>query len=491
MKALIVVNNPKDWPFQIPGVEVVAARSYLTQPAYSELRGSKVFNLCRSYRYQALGYYVSLLATARGHKPVPTVGTIQDLKASEIVRIRSDELDALIQKSLAAIVSKTFVLSIYFGRNLARRYDKLSAHLFKLFHAPLLRAAFTRSRSGRWHLQSVLPISADDIPKNHRPFVLEVATEYFQGGRWTVPKRKVPRYDLAILFDANEAEAPSDERAIGKFIKAANQLGMNAYVIQKDEYASLAQFDALFIRETTNVNHHTYRFSRRAFAEGMVVIDDPDSILRCTNKVYLKELLDRYKVPAPSTMVVHKENIAAVVETLGFPLILKQPDSAFSQGVVKVSTAEELDASAERLLAKSELIIAQEYLPTEYDWRIGIIDREPLWAAKYFMAKKHWQIIKTDATGGRRYGKVEAVPLSEVPSAVLRAALRAAGLIGDGLYGVDVKQRERRVYTVEVNDNPSIESGYEDAVLKDTLYDRIMQVFLKRLEARQQGRAST
>src|SRR5690606_38500233 len=235
-----------------------------------ELRGSKVFNLCRSYRYQALGYYVSLLATARGHKPVPTVGTIQDLKASEIVRIRSDELDALIQKSLAAIVSKTFVLSIYFGRNLARRYDKLSAHLFKLFHAPLLRAAFTRSRSGRWHLQSVLPISADDIPKNHRPFVLEVATEYFQGGRWTVPKRKVPRYDLAILFDANEAEAPSDERAIGKFIKAANQLGMNAYVIQKDEYASLAQFDALFIRETTNVNHHTYRFSRRAFAEGMV-----------------------------------------------------------------------------------------------------------------------------------------------------------------------------------------------------------------------------
>src|SRR5690606_16381718 len=238
-------------------------------------------------------------------------------------------------------------------------------------------------------------------------------------------------------------------------------------------------------------NHHTYRFSRRAFAEGMVVIDDPDSILRCTNKVYLKELLDRYKVPAPSTMVVHKENIAAVVETLGFPLILKQPDSAFSQGVVKVSTPEELDASAERLLAKSELIIAQEYLPTEYDWRIGIIDREPLWAAKYFMAKKHWQIIKTDAAGGRRYGKVEAVPLSEVPSAVLRAALRAAGLIGDGLYGVDVKQRERRVYTVEVNDNPSIESGYEDAVLKDTLYDRIMQVFLKRLEARQQGRAST
>jgi glutathione synthase/RimK-type ligase-like ATP-grasp enzyme len=317
--------------------------------------------------------------------------------------------------------------------------------------------------------------------------VAEVANEYFTGRRWTAPKRKLARYDMAILFDPEDEEPPSDERAIAKFVKAAQALGMNAWIIQKDEYASLAEFDALFIRETTNVNHHTYRFSRRAFAEGMVVIDDPDSILRCTNKVYLKELLDRYKVPAPKTMVVHRDNLASVAATLGLPCILKQPDSAFSQGVVKVDDEQSLLEEAERLLSKSDLVIAQAFFPTEFDWRIGVIDNQPLWAAKYFMARKHWQIIKNESRG-RRYGKVEAVDLGDAPEHVVKTAVRAASLIGDGLYGVDLKEDGKRAYVVEVNDNPSLEAGYEDVVLEDALYERIMQVFLHRLEARQQGR---
>ena len=63
--------------------------------------------------------------------------------------------------------------------------------------------------------------------------------------------------------------------------------------------AGSAEFDALFIRETTLVNHHTYRFARRAASEGLVVIDDPESILKCTNKVFLAELLSRHKMPMP------------------------------------------------------------------------------------------------------------------------------------------------------------------------------------------------
>src|SRR3569832_2432889 len=79
MPALIVVDNVKEWEFETPGVEVVDARSYLTRPEYGEVRGVKVFNLCRSYKYQSLGYYVTLLATARGHKPLPNFITVQDM----------------------------------------------------------------------------------------------------------------------------------------------------------------------------------------------------------------------------------------------------------------------------------------------------------------------------------------------------------------------------------------------------------------------------
>jgi len=487
MRALIVVNNPRDWSFSTPDVEVVSARNYVTRKEFSELRGVTVFNLCKSYRYQSLGYYVSLLAAARGHKPVPSVATIQDFKATEIFRIRSEELDDQIQTSLAPIQSSSFVLSIYFGKNLAKRYDRLSAHLFRLFYAPMLRASFTRSRGGHWYMSSIAPIPSGEIPEAHRDFVETQARHYFEQRRWSAPKPAVSRYDLAILFDPKDEEPPSDERAISKFIKAAQRLGISATIIGKDDFAHLAEYEALFIRETTNVNHHTYRFARRAHAEGLVVIDDPDSILRCTNKVYLAELLERNKLPAPRTVVLHRDNVGQVAETLGLPCILKRPDSAFSQGVVKVTTESELRAEAERMLASSDLVIAQEFFPTDFDWRIGVLAGKPLWAAKYHMAPKHWQIIK-DHGAGRRYGRVEAMALEDVPRAVVTTAVKASNLIGDGLYGVDLKQRGRRVSIVEVNDNPSLEAGYEDAVLKDALYDRIMEVFLARIEARSLGR---
>jgi glutathione synthase/RimK-type ligase-like ATP-grasp enzyme len=54
--------------------------------------------------------------------------------------------------------------------------------------------------------------------------------------------------------------------------------------------------------------------------------------------------------------------------------------------------------------------------------------------------------------------------------------------VGDGLYGVDMKQRGDEFYLIEVNDNPSIEAGCEDRVLGDKLYLRIMKSLLRRIE---------
>ena len=87
MPILLVVDNPKRWPLNIEGVEVVNSRSYLVEPAYMARRGTRVFNLCRSYRYQSIGYYVTLLAEARGHKPIPSVSTVRDLQSPGVVRV--------------------------------------------------------------------------------------------------------------------------------------------------------------------------------------------------------------------------------------------------------------------------------------------------------------------------------------------------------------------------------------------------------------------
>jgi glutathione synthase/RimK-type ligase-like ATP-grasp enzyme len=487
MYILVVVDNPRRWPLNISGVEVVSARRYITDPAYTRLDETRVFNLCKSYSYQSTGYYVSLLAAARGHKPLPDVSTIRDLQFPTIVRIASENLEDEIKRSLSGHHGDQFTLSIYFGRNLARRYDRLSMELFNLFRAPLLRAHFVREK-GRWELQNVGPIAVSDVPASHHDFIVEVASDFFRGRGRRFRNRAPNAFSLAILVNPADPHPPSNARALKKFIKAAERLGMDAEIIDRDAYSRLPEYDALFIRETTSVTSHTFRFARRAEAEGLVVIDDPPSILKCTNKVYLEELLARHRVPTPKSIIVHRDNVNQLPEDMGFPLILKQPDSSYSLGVIKIEDRAQLERETPAMLEDSELLIAQEFLPTEFDWRIGVLDGKAFYACKYFMASKHWQIVSRNNQRVDE-GRVETIPLKQVPEQVLKVAVKAARLIGDGLYGIDLKQIGKRVVVIEINDNPSIDAGFEDGLLKDRMYDTVMKSFLRRIKARHPVRA--
>lgn len=46
---------------------------------------------------------------------------------------------------------------------------------------------------------------------------------------------------------------------------------------------------------------------------------------------------------------------------------------------------------------------------------------------------------------------------------------------------------ENRCYVIEVNGNPSVDAGNEDTLLKDAFYREVMNVFLKRVEARKRA----
>ncbi len=483
MRALLVVDNPKRWPLDIPGTETIAARDYLTERRYSELRGAKVFNLCRSYRYQSVGYYVSLLAEARGHRPLPSIATLQELRSRRVVKTLSEDLDERVQQLLKSLRSDDFTLSIYFGQNLAQRYAPLAQALFSIFPAPLLRARFERAGS-RWELRAVNVIGANEIGDEHLGFIAEAAARHFQRAN-PVRRRRNPRFDLAILVNPAEEEPPSNARALQRFERAAEAVGLSAAIITQEDAGRLAEFDALFIRETTAVNHATFRIASRAEAQGLVVIDDPRSIIRCTNKVFLAELLERHEIATPRTLIVHRGNIDHIGEVCGFPCVLKAPDSAFSAGVIKVEDAPELKAALEGFFATSDLVVAQEFVPTDFDWRVGLIDGRPLYVCRYHMAKKHWQVIRRDESGQTAAeGAVDTLSVAEAPADIVRAATRAANLIGDGLYGVDLKRVGRRAIVIEVNDNPNIDAGYEDRVLKDALYREVMGSMLRRIMVR-------
>jgi len=485
VSVLVVIENPEECPLCFTGIEPLPARGYLADAELAAQRGARVFNICLSYRYQSIGYYVSLLAEARGHKAVPSITTIQDMKSVGLIRLASDELSDLMQKLLAGREPGKLSLYAYFGKCPDKALEPLASRLFKTFPAPFIRADF--SFSGGWQLVNVSPATVKEIPPEDHEFAAARASEHFAGRKLSIPKRQVSRFDLAILADPKEQRPPSDPRALKRFARAAEALGMGVEFITRDDSGRLSEFDGLFIRETTSVDHHTYRMARKAAAEGLVVIDDPQSILRCTNKVFLAEILSRQRVPIPRTVILHSRNLAEVLPELGLPCILKVPDSSFSQGVFMARDPEVLAVTVRRMLKKSELVIAQEFMPTDFDWRVGVLDNRALYVCKYFMAPHHWQILGKGKGGRDVYGRVESLPVAKAPKSVVRTALKAAGAIGNGLYGVDLKQVGKKVVVIEVNDNPSIEAGAEDDVLGMELYQRIMEVFLDRMRERTRG----
>ena len=406
---------------------------------------------------------------------------MQDLKGRDGPRVFRAETDDLVQTSLAPLESDTYALDVFFGRSHAKRHARLARALFNLFPAPLLRARFKRGQ--RWEIIGLSAIALDDVAPGQRAFMQAAASDYFAGKRPTRKRVKRARYDLAILHNPAEKEPPSDPKALKLFRHAAEDLGFGVEFLERSDFGRLLEFDALFIRETTAVNHHTYRFARRAAQDDLVVIDDPDSILRCTNKVWLAQRMTRAGVPTPQTLILHRGNLKDVAEQIGFPCVLKQPDSAFSRGVVKIDDEAELRRVARELLERSDLLVVQAFVPTEYDWRIGVLGGQPLYACRYFMAPSHWQIIKRDEAG-KQEGDAETLPIDAVPTRVLDVAMKAAATVGKGLYGVDLKQFGKRVALIEVNDNPSIDAGVEDQVLGNDLYRIVMQHMLDRLDER-------
>lgn len=479
MKPLVIVDSPKRWPLHIPGTELVSTYDYLSDPTFGQGPGRKVFNLCRSLRYQSSGYYVSLLADARRHRPLPSVSAIQGFKLAPVIRAASEELADLIQTSLRRIRSDKYELSVYFGHAMAAGHERLALGVFNAFPAPLLRARF--ERDGSWRLTSVRAIGLGEVPESHRPFVVEKAELYLRRSPRRGKSSPPTKYDLAILHDPSNTLPPSNKKALKKFIEAGESLGIDCELIERDAYGRIAEFDGLFIRETTAVNHYTYRFARRALAEGLTVIDDPQSIVRCTNKVFLAETLTRHRLPVPKTLILSKENALEAIRSIGYPCVIKQPDSSFSAGVSRIDSEDEVDAKLNDLFEVSELLIAQEFVPTDFDWRVGVLGGRALWVCRYNMAPGHWQIVQRDDKGVHE-GSFAALSVDDAPKDVVRLAVRSAALMGDGLYGVDLKVINGKAVVIEVNDNPNIDAGVEDSVLGSWLYEAVMQHFLRKFE---------
>jgi glutathione synthase/RimK-type ligase-like ATP-grasp enzyme/ribosomal protein S18 acetylase RimI-like enzyme len=479
---VVVMDEENGLELDLPGLAFATAGEYITDKRYSSSTRFHVLNFCKSYKTHSLGYYVSLLAAARNHRITPSVMSVKDASNRSIAQSIFDEIADLVAERLAKWPGRDFAFTVILGRTPNAQFAGLARKLFTLFELPFFSVELERRE--HWEIRKISILSYRSVCCDHAALLRDALRAYCERKRHFRTRLKNYKYDLAILVDPDEKTPPSCPGALKKFRAAAEKTGFSVEFIGRQDQRRLCEFDALFIRETTAIENHSYAMARQAYTDGLVVIDDPWSILLCSNKVYLHERLANAGVAQPKGFVLTKKMCSPqYLATLPLPLVLKLPEGSFSRAVFLAHSVDELRGHLAKMFADSALVIAQEFMQSDYDWRLGVMDNMPLFACKYYMASGHWQIYNWQAAEGEELsGRSETLPIAEVPACIVKAALKATALIGNGLYGVDLKEVGGKAYVIEVNDNPNIDVGVEDLLLGDELYLRIMQSIFNRIE---------
>ncbi len=499
------------------GVRCVSAGDFLAGRVQVD-PGRPVVNLCRERGYLSHAWYVSLLAEARGCVPLPEPALLEAhldrrardraLREEGVDLLDREEIEARVQAMIEAGVpapggvpivddpdepkprlptaDERLVFRIFAGRPWPTTsaagqpaLPRLARRIFNAWPLPLAQAELVRD-AGRWRLVDLRPVDLDELSDGERVALVDACA----GLRLSPPATYDGTPSLAVLWSGADPACASTSETIDRLARVARRSGLRVERIGPDDLDRLGEHDALFIRTLTGVDQPSWRFATRAEALGMPVIDHPTTIVRCSNKVYLQELLSRAGLATPPTVIFGRdETWEELTDTLGTPLIVKVPDGSFSTAVFKIASAEDFAERVPPLLERSPLLVAQAFLPTSFDWRIGVLDGRLLYAARYHMVHGHWQ-IRAVKGASVRFGRVEAVPRDQVPKTVRKLATSAAALVSDGLLGLDIKETAQGPVVVEINDNPNIDVGYEDTVEGDRLYEGLVAWFMRRLNAR-------
>src|SRR5262249_37201073 len=136
---------------------------------------------------------------------------------------------------------------------------------------------------------------------------------------------------------------------------------------------------------------------------------------------------------------------------------------------------------------ETDLVLAQKFLPTEFDWRGGGVAGGPPFGCPERVGRGGREGGEKYPHGAPRRGGVPALRGARAPPRVVHAARPAARPlaarpIGEGFYGVDLKQTDRGIVVMEVNDNPNLEHGIEDQVGKDEIWTKLLKWFIERFE---------
>jgi len=239
---VILVDQPKDLPNADTPHKVITTSEYLARPRLFDVGRPKLVNLARSYAYQSKGYYASLLAEARGHRVVPTVETMLELREAKLYEHALPELEDELNRCARRADFQPegeLKLLVCFGIAHDPRFESFGRLLFDWFRCPALEVMV---EPGTWlSIDRIRPRNITRLANGEATFLRESLHQHTRR-EWRDPKaRTLAKYDLAVLYDPNEKLPPSSPNTIKYMARIAEKLSIDVEPITRKQLPELAE----------------------------------------------------------------------------------------------------------------------------------------------------------------------------------------------------------------------------------------------------------
>lgn len=204
-----------------------------------------------------------------------------------------------------------------------------------------------------------------------------------------------------------------------------------------------AEVDVLFER-SVSYSRGVY-ISRIFAANGVPVVNPPETAERCGDKYVTSQILVQQGIPTPRVLMAFSEEAAlAAVEAMGYPCVLKPVVGSWGRLLAKVdnrATAEAFIEHKATLGVNHQVFYIQEFVNKPgRDIRAFVIGDEPIGAI--YRSSENW--ITNTARGGVASNCPVTPELAEL-------CQRTARALGGGLLAIDVFESDNGLTVNEVN----------------------------------------
>ncbi|MFY1829917.1 ATP-grasp domain-containing protein [Myxococcus fulvus] len=194
---------------------------------------------------------------------------------------------------------------------------------------------------------------------------------------------------------------------------------------------------------------------------GVPVLNPQISIARSRDKLRALQFLSRSGLDIPRTVMAHdRSNVRKLVEEVGgLPVIIKLIKGTQGVGVMIAHTLPEVQTILDTFWDLGQEIVLQEFVAESEgrDVRALVVGQRVVGAMRRRAKKGEFR------SNIHRGGEGQAI---ELPAAYTEAAVRAAGIIGLEVAGVDMLEGHAGPRLMEINSSPGFE-GLEKATGRD------------------------